>query len=134
MSKQLTISNETDLRMRIMQLEALKDQQEQELRSSIRELYSAIDPVSMIKKTVTKLAEDKEVQQGVAQMGLKLGTDYLIGKIIGKNDSIRKYISSIFVEKAANYIISNHSDKLLSGVQHLIGFIKKAGSKNDGSE
>jgi hypothetical protein len=133
MSVRLTnIKNHTELRFKIMQLNSLRAQQEIELKKGITELYQSMHPLSLLRNTLSEFASDKQVQFDAAKIGLNLGSDFLIGKILGSNTSIKKYLSSLVLQKAADYVLNNHPEKIAWGVEkitHLFNSFSKKEKK-----
>ncbi|MDB5272409.1 MAG: hypothetical protein JWO58_776 [Chitinophagaceae bacterium] len=113
------IKNHAELRFKIMQLNNLRAQQELELKKSITELYQSMHPVNLLRKSISDLASDKQVKFDAAKIGLNFGSDFLIGKLLGSNTSIKKYLSSLVLQKATDYVLNNHPEKIAWGVKKI---------------
>jgi hypothetical protein len=122
------IQNHTDLRFRIMQLNSLKEEQELELKRSAQELYESLQPLNMLKKSLSDFVSDKQVRSDAGTVGMNLGAEFLIGKLLGTNMSLKKYLGSLVLQKASDYLINKHPEKLAWGVEKLSGLFKS--SKN----
>ncbi|MDB5258630.1 MAG: hypothetical protein JWM14_3325 [Chitinophagaceae bacterium] len=114
-----TIKNHTELRFRIMQLNSQREEQELELKKGITELYHAMHPINLLKKMVSDFATDKQVQFDATKIGLNFGSDFLIGKLLGSNMNIKKYLSSLILQKASDYVLNNHPEKIAWGIEKL---------------
>ena len=64
---------------------------------------------------ISDFATDKQVQFDATKIGLNLGSDFLIGKLIGSNMNIKKYLSSLVLQKASDYMVNNHPEKIALG-------------------
>lgn len=114
------ISSHTELVMHIMQLKQEKFRQEEKLEYSIREIAYSLNPVMLTKKYLHELAEDSGVQFDLAKVGLNLGANLLIDRILGKNSSFKGILSALLVEKLSATFITKNLTKLISGISRLI--------------
>jgi hypothetical protein len=110
------ISTHTELAVRIMHLKAEKFRQEEVLKHSFREFFYTLQPASIIKETLHELSQDKEVQFDLAKAGLNMGANFIIDRVLGKNRSIKGYLSSILIEKFSGSFINDNMTKILEGV------------------
>ena len=113
------IKTHTELRFKIMQLNSLRAEQELELKKDIATLYQSMHPLNLLRNTISEFASDKQVQSDVAKIGINWASDFLIGKLLGSNTSIKKYLSSMVLQKAADYMINNHPGKIAWGVEKI---------------
>jgi hypothetical protein len=114
------ITTHAELKMQIMQLRAEKFQQEDDLRQRFREFVYTIHPLSMMKKSLHDMAVDREVQFDFAKVGLNMGANFIIEKVLGKNNSIKGFIGSILTEKLSGSFINNNLPKIMSGFNKLL--------------
>ncbi|HEX7412736.1 MAG TPA: hypothetical protein VF411_01735 [Bacteroidia bacterium] len=111
-----------ELTHRITELTTIKDAQEIELKSNVKELYESFQLKNTLKNTVKDLANDKEFSQNGFKTAADMATDFIIGKIFNKNNSIKGFITTLLVEKLLTPLIKNNKDKILSFITDL--FIK----------
>jgi hypothetical protein len=116
----IIITSHTDLVMRIMHLKQEKFRQEEELKYSFKEFAYSLNPVSLVKQTLHDLAGDSEVQYDLTKVGLNLGANLIIDRILGKNSSIKGFLSALLVEKISASFISGNLSKIVSGIRKLI--------------
>jgi hypothetical protein len=109
-----------------MQLNSLREEQELELKRGVSELYHAMHPINLLKKIISDFASDKEVQFDAAKIGLNFGSDFLIGKLLGSNMNIKKYLSSLILQKASDYVLNNHPEKLAWGIEKLSSLFRSS--------
>ena len=114
------ITSYDDLVLHIMHLKVEKFKQEEALKNTFMNFISSLYPVSIIKATIHKLAEDKEVQLDITKVGLNMGTNLIIDQIFGKNRSIKGFLSSILIEKFSNSLINNNTSKIMSIISKLV--------------
>lgn len=114
------IYSHTELVMRIMHLQQEKFRQEEELEYSIREIGYSLNPVTLTKKYLHELAENSGVQIDLAKIGLNLGANLLIDRILGKNNSFKGLLSALIVEKFSASFINNNLSKIISRISSLM--------------
>lgn len=124
------IRNHSELQFEIMKLNSLREEQELELKRGITELYQGMHPLNLIKKFVSDVASDKQVQFDATKIGLNLGSEFLIGKLLGSNLNITKYLGSLVMQKASDYFINNHPEKIAWGIEKLTNLFQSSSSKN----
>ncbi len=110
------ISSHTELLMRIMHLKQEKFRQEEQLEYSIREIGYSLNPVILTKKYLHELAESSEVKFDLTKIGLNLGANLIIDRILGKNSSFKSILSALIVEKFSTYFINNKLLNIISGI------------------
>ena len=108
-----------------MKLNYLKEEQELVIKRNVREVVYSMHPSVMFKNIVNKFSEDKESTDDLKSIGLNLGKDFLISKLFGKGGSLKGFISSLLIRKATDYVLKNHSDLIVSGIQKVEGFLKE---------
>ena len=118
-----TIQNDTDLHYRIMKLNNLKEEQEQAIKRNVRELVYSLHPSMMVKNLLNKLTSEPE-QGSLKSAAVNLGKDFLISRLFGKGGSIKGFITSLIVKKAADYLMDRHPDAISNGIQKVQGYIK----------
>ena len=118
--KSANITNHSELLFRIMELKAQKLSQEIQLKNSIKEFVYTLNPVSMVKDSLHELAKDKEVRFDLAKVGLNMGTNFILDKLLGRNKSIKGFLSSVLVEKLSATFINKNASSIISGLGKLI--------------
>ncbi len=125
MNSGIIITNDTELHQRIMKLNYLKEEQELVIKRNVQEVVYSMHPSVIFKNIVNKFSEDTESTNDLKSIGLNLGKDFLIAKLFGKGGSIKGFISSLLIRKATDYVLKNHSDLIVSGIQKVEGFFKE---------
>jgi hypothetical protein len=124
MSQPSTIENDTDLHLRIMKLNNLKEEQELVIKRNVKELVYSMHPSMMIKNLLNKFTGDQEAKSDLKSIGINLGKDFLITKLFGKSGSLKGFITSLFVKKATDYVINNHSETISNGIHKVEDLVK----------
>lgn len=114
------ITTHAELCLQIMHLKAEKFKQEEELKHTFKEFVYTINPVNLVKNSLHDLAVDKEVQFDLAKVGLNMGANFLINQVLGKNRSIKGFLSSMLVEKFSSSYINNNVSKIISGIGNFL--------------
>jgi hypothetical protein len=125
-SEPTPIRNHVELSYRIMKLNELRAEQEEVIKRDVKELYYSFHPTELIKKLWSDVKGDTETKNNLGKAGLNFGADLLIGKIFGRNKSIKGFLTSVLVEKLASYFLNKNSDKIMDGVSKLTNLFKKA--------
>lgn len=96
----------TDLQQQIDTLKKEKKEKEIELKYQFAEIATEANPIKIVKEYVGTILEDKDLKLNVSKIGINLGTNFLIEKLLGRNRSIKGYLSSMLVEKFSTSIIN----------------------------
>ena len=114
------IKNYEQLSARIIILKSERLRQEQILKYSVHEFISSLNPISIVKKSLRGFATDKDVQIDIAKVGLNLGANLLINKVLGKQGSIKGFLSSLVLQKLSSAFIKNNESKIMSTINILL--------------
>lgn len=116
-----------DLSLRIAQLRIDKLKQEAELKIKFSEFAETLNPVLILKKSVHEMVVDKEVKDDLLKVGLNLGTNFIIEKVLGRK-SVKGYLSSVIVEKISTSLINRG---ILSEIITSFSKLVKTETKNE---
>jgi hypothetical protein len=114
------ISNHAELVLRIMDLKAEKFSREEDLKYTFKEFVSTLNPISMVKESLHQLAADRDVKFDLAKVGLNLGVDFIIDKVLGRNRSVKGFLSSVLIEKFSTLFLNNNISKIVSEISKLL--------------
>ena len=114
------ISNYPELLLHIMHLKQEKFRQEDEIKYTIRELIFLFNPLSMVKKGIHDLAEDSQAKFDLAKVGLSMGINLLINRIMHNKGGIKGFIGKMLIEKFSSTFIGNNISKVISGIRNRI--------------
>lgn len=101
-----------DILLRIEELKVLKAQQEATISMQYSELIGSLNQGTIIKDSIMHFATDKGTQRDLVQMLAKSGTNYIIEKFLGSNNSIKRYLGSMLAEKVSNTFLGSIISKL----------------------
>lgn len=116
----IIISNRAALQARIKELRLEKSAQEIEIKEHFKEFAASFNSFTLVKEYLHELAQDKEVQLDIGKVGLEVGTTFIIDKVLGRNNSIKGFLSSIVAEKISSSLIENNAPKIISFFSNLI--------------
>lgn len=102
----------SDLLSRIDELKLLKAQQEANIREQFQDLKNSLNVGTILKESISHIAEDKETQKDIVKIAATTGTNFLIGKLLGSNSSIKGFLGSLVAEKVSNSFIGKWISKL----------------------
>lgn len=67
------------------------------MERNVKEIYYSLEPISILKKTVSRIASDKKLQHDLLVGVLNIGSGFIIRKLVRSNKNIRGFISSLFL-------------------------------------
>lgn len=105
------ISCEQDLIIRIAELRALKAQQEATISEQFKDLKDSLNFATIIKESVAQIVADKDTRKDLLTIGTTMGTNFIIEKVLGSNNSIKGFLGSLLAEKVTNSFIGNFISK-----------------------
>ena len=109
-----------EILLRIAELKAEKLTREDYLKHTLNEFVYALNPVSIVKKSLHGFVTDKQVQVDLAKAGLNVGANFIIDQALGRYRSVRGFVSSVLVEKFSPAFINNNISKIFSGIISLV--------------
>ena len=115
-----SILNQKQLTDRIKFLKGEKLNQELQLRQTATQFIDTLNPISIAKKSLYALATDTEVHFALAKVGLNIGANLIIEQILGKNRSIKGFLSTILVEIFSNSFINNNVAEIMAKVSSMM--------------
>lgn len=106
------ITCDQDLMDRIAELKIIKAEQEAKISEQFIDLKSSINIGSIIKESVAHIASDKDTKNHLLRIGTTMGTNFLIEKVLGSNNSIKGFLGSMLAEKVSNSFIGKMISKI----------------------
>ncbi len=97
---------------RIKELRALKLEQEARINQQYIDLKNSFNIGAVLKESIHHIANDQDTQKNLVKIATTTGSNFLIEKLLGRNTSIRGYISSLLVEKVSDSLIGKWISKL----------------------
>lgn len=110
----------SDLTTRMLQLQSEKQVLEQQIKASVEDLVDSISPARAIRNIVGEVLSDKEIHHDLASFGLHMGANLITYKVLGKNKSIKGYLSSTLVQQITTSLIKNNMPTILTGINLLL--------------
>jgi hypothetical protein len=114
--KREDICDGNDLTCEIEHLQNVKNQQELQIVDSFYELAHAVNPVNIMKDAIHGLASVRPPTNDVVSVGTNIGTNYVIEKVLGKNRSIKGFLSAMLVETLTTELINRNAPQMLNQV------------------
>lgn len=114
--EKVDISTHGDLKSLIALVRESKDRQEMELKESFKGFAHALSPVEVVKSSLEKLVNDKEVQFDLVKGGLNLGTSYLINAVFNRKSTVKGFIGSTVLGKLASTYIQANAGSIIVGI------------------
>ncbi|MEO5777464.1 MAG: hypothetical protein ABIQ27_11195 [Flavobacterium sp.] len=106
------IACEKDLMDRIAELKILKSQQESIISEQFKDLKDSLNIGTILKESVAHIAADSETRNDLVKIAATTGTKYVIEKVLGSNNSIKRFLGSMLAEKVSNTFIGKMISKL----------------------
>lgn len=118
-----SILTHSDLLLRLAELKAEQAIREEGLKELFKELVSSLNPGVFFKAaTVQHQTPD------FAKTGLNMLVNLITGFILGKNRSIKGYLSAVMVEKFTSSLIDHN---LISIISTITSLFKKSKNENN---
>jgi hypothetical protein len=114
------IATYEELTLRINQLNSIKDTQEIELKNNLNQVYQKFQLKNILKETVKDLAGDAEFRGDSFKAATGVATDFIVGRLFNKNNSIKGFITTFLIEKLVTPLIKNNKDKIISFITDLV--------------
>lgn len=111
------VTNHSELLARLTELKSEREIQEMALKYTITEFIATIDLVSLFKKSSTP--EDDQPKE-LLKTGLNMLLNLITGLVLGKNRSIKGYLSAMMVERFTTMVIDNNLINIITGISSLI--------------
>jgi len=111
------ISNYPELVLHIMHLKQNKYRQEEEIKYTIRELIYLLNPITIIKQGIHNLAVDAEARVDMLKVGLSMGANLLVNRIMRNRSGITGFIGKVLLGKFSSSVIGNNLTKIVSGIR-----------------
>lgn len=105
-----------DLNCEIEYLQSLRTQQEQAISDSFFAVAHAVNPVTLMKDAIHGLASVRPTNGDIVSIGTNIGSNYVIEKVLGKNRSIKGFVSALIVEKLSTELINRNAPQMLNQV------------------
>jgi hypothetical protein len=105
-SKYHHLTNHAQLMYTIMQVNASRVQQEDDLKHKIKEIYYSLHPAELLKSAFNSKNNESRIPKSIKQSALSLGTNFLIGKLFRSRGSIKGYLLSLAMKKVTDYAMS----------------------------
>ncbi len=121
-------------RKEIQELELKRDREFALMKEEIRIGYEYIQPVNVLKRTLSKAAASPEIRSDLLTIGLNLVTSSLTKKIVvGKSESpTKKWLANVIQGLVTTYV-SKKGDTIQSGLLGMLHqLLKKLSSINKG--
>ncbi len=125
------IISKSDLTTRMVQLQAEKQVLEQQMKGSLEDLVDSISPARAIRNIVGDVLSDKEIHHNLTSLGLHMGANLITYKVLGKNKSIKGYLSSALVQQITTTLINNNMPAILTGINLLIDTVLEDDEEED---
>lgn len=120
------IKNHSELLLRLTELKSEKEIQEIALKYTFTEFIATIDLVSLFKRSNSS---DNDQPKELLKTGLNMALNLVTGLVLGKNRSIKGYLSALMVERLTAMAVDNNIINIISGISSLI-FRKRHQERN----
>jgi len=90
-----------ELRIRVLELQRKKVQEEETLKVAFQDLVQSVSPVQIVKSSLHKLSEDRQVKIDLKRVGMTMGVNIILRTFFGRNRNIKVYMAAVAIEKIA---------------------------------
>lgn len=121
------IINHSLLISRLSELKTGRGLQETALKISVTEFIATIDLVSLFKRPDS--SNNNQSSNEIIKTGLNMALNLVTGLLLGKNRSIKGYLSALMVERFTTMVIDNNLINIVAGISSMI--FKKRNQDNN---
>lgn len=124
MGMNATIKSVADLKLEILRLKALQNQQEEILLNDLNEIKNSLKPANLVINTVSSLFANKE-RSGILSNGFYYGIGFVVEKILlRKSTGVSKYILAYLLQNLAVNLSEEKSDTIKSTLRNYLRKLK----------
>ena len=127
----ILISNRIELKHNISLLESRCLSQEKKVINSVVELYYELHPYNVLKNTALSLLKGGELKQDLKTYSLNSVINFILSKVLGKNESLKGFLSTFFLQHIMSNTISGNSGKIFSVLSSGWTWLKSSLLKKD---
>lgn len=111
------VTNHSELLSRLTELKSEREIQEMALKYTFTEFVATINLGSLFKGSNTT---DNDQPKELLKTGLNMLLNLITGLVLGKNRSIKGYLSAMMVERFTTMVIDNNIINIITGISSLI--------------
>lgn len=100
------------IQSRIEELKLIKEEQKTTISRQFKDLKDSLNVGTILKESIAHIAEDKDTQKNIVTMATTTGVNFLLEKVLGRNNSIKGYIGSLIAEKVSGSFIGKLISKI----------------------
>ncbi len=120
--KNETPSPHVSLKLQIMHLKSERFEQQEHIKRSARIIVHSLHPATLARESIHELAEDHDVQVGAMQTALKVGSRFLVFKVLARFGGIAGIVGSTLAGKLSDRFLNKAAPQVL---QALGSFLRK---------
>ncbi len=110
------IINHAELLVQISDLKAKKEVQEEELKITLKGLFSGLNLISIFSGKPIKTEQPIEL----VKLGVNKVIDLIIDFTLGRNRSLKGFLSSVLVEKFTTTLVNNNLINIISAISTML--------------
>jgi hypothetical protein len=118
--KSKALSPHADLKIRIMHLKSEKFEQEESIRHMSRSILYSLHPASLARESLHELAEDRDVQVSATQTAFKMGSRFLVYKVLGRFGGVFGMVGAAVAGNLTDRFLNDAAPKFLNVVGNLL--------------
>lgn len=109
-------SPKAELALRIMHLKSQKFEQEQRIKRNTRAILYSLHPAALARESLQELANDPEVRVSTTQTALKMGSRFLVYKVLGRFGGLAGVIGAAVAGNLSDKYLNKAAPKLLNAI------------------
>lgn len=105
---------QTELSLRIMHLKSDKFEQEEKIRRTARSILYSLHPATLVRESITELAEDRDVQVSATQTAFQVGSRFLVYKVLGRFGGVLGVVGAALAGNFSDRYLNDAAPKFLN--------------------
>lgn len=112
------------LRQRIAQLELKKRAHARALHTKTQDLLDSVRPSGIVRDAVQEMAEDRDLQVSAAKAALKVGTRFLVFKVLKRFGGVYGAVAAAVAGSLSDKYVTEATPKMLSSIGNWVKKIR----------
>jgi hypothetical protein len=112
--REMPVENRTQLRKRIMELNAHAFEQEEAIGHKIKEMYFSVQPATLLRRWASNLRQDGEVRQDLLKAGKNVAVNFAVNTFLQKGSLVQRGLLVLAAKGLLSFLFKRKSKKVMA--------------------